>query len=71
MAKKESSQANYRIMKQELDQILISLQREDIDIDEALLLHEKGLKLINELELYLKKAGNIVKEIDAKFDSKI
>ncbi len=53
----------FRELSQELDSILSQLQAEDIDVDEALSLHEKGKALIAELEKRLKSAEHTVKKI--------
>lgn len=59
MAKK-----NYQQLKQELDQLLIELQSDDLDIDEAFKKYEQGEKLVAELELLLASAENKVKKIE-------
>lgn len=48
----------YHQLKAELDEVLARLQQDDIDIDEAMKLHEQGTKLVAELETYLKTAEN-------------
>jgi exodeoxyribonuclease VII small subunit len=45
----------YQEMKSELDDIIASLESDDIDIDEAAELHKKGQKLAREIEKYLEK----------------
>jgi len=47
---------NYREKSQELEDIVAQLQDPDIQIDDATKLHTAGLKLISELEAYLKQA---------------
>jgi len=54
MTKKEVF--NYRDKAAELENIVAQLQDPDIQIDEATKLHAAGLKLIDELETYLKQA---------------
>lgn len=49
---------SYRELKEQLDEVLARLQQDDIDIDEAMKLHEQGTKLVAELETYLKTAEN-------------
>ncbi|HET9098190.1 MAG TPA: exodeoxyribonuclease VII small subunit [Candidatus Saccharimonadales bacterium] len=63
MATKES----YRSLKHELDEVMDRLQQEDIDLDEALALYERGNKLILKLEEYLQSAENSIKKIKAQF----
>lgn len=44
---------SYKNLKSQLDDVLAQLQDESLDIDEAVILHEKGQKLIDQLEKYL------------------
>ena len=50
MAKEKKS---YQELKAELDLILRDIQHEDTDIDEAVVLYEKGQKVLKELQDYL------------------
>ena len=59
--------ANYKSLNTELDDILLRLQSEDIDIDEAVKLYERGIAITKELEAYLKTAENKVAKIKADF----
>jgi exodeoxyribonuclease VII small subunit len=59
--------ASYRELNMELESILQQLQREDLDIDEALKAYERGLQLIKQLEGYLKTAQNKVVELQSNF----
>ncbi len=54
MTKKEAFK--YRDKAAELENLVAQLQDPDIQIDEATKLHTAGLKLIAELETYLKQA---------------
>ena len=54
MTKKEAF--NYHNTATELESIVAQLQDPDIQIDEATKLHAAGLKLVEELETYLKQA---------------
>lgn len=58
---------DYHELQTELDEIMAKLQREDIDVDEALKAYERGLNIVKELEQYLAGAENRVREIKAKF----
>lgn len=49
---------SYQLLKDQLDSIVSKLQEDDLDIDEAMKLHEQGMKLVDELEKYLKTAEN-------------
>jgi exodeoxyribonuclease VII small subunit len=53
----------YETLKTELDTIMAELQREDLDVDEALKHYQRGLELIRQLEQYLVKAENKVTEL--------
>lgn len=64
-----SKQINYQKLQAELDEIMHKLQREDIDVDEALKYYERGLTIVKQLEEYLSGAENRVREIKAKFTS--
>jgi len=52
MTKKPQS---YSELRQRLDNVLLRLQADDIDIDEALKAHQEGTQLIVELEKHLKQ----------------
>ena len=55
-------------MKDELENIMVKLQAEDIDVDEALKLYERGLELVKQLDKYLKTAENTVQELKTRFN---
>jgi exodeoxyribonuclease VII small subunit len=59
---KKSDVFDYGAKAAELEQIVADLQNPDIQIDEATKLHAAGLKLIDELESYLKQAEITVKK---------
>ena len=67
MAKSDKS---FSQMQSELDNILATMQSSNSDIDESIKNYEQGLKLIKQMEDYLGKAENQIKEIKAKFDKK-
>lgn len=52
------SDPDYRKLSDELDTILTSLQRSDIQVDEAMKLYEQGLAVIEKLEKRLERAEN-------------
>lgn len=52
MANKESQ--SYKELREELDEIIMKLQDESIDLDEALELYEAANSLVVKLEKYLK-----------------
>lgn len=59
----------YIELKQQLDELLLTMQSDDLDIDQAIALHTQGMALITELETYLKTAQNKVEKIKASFDA--
>lgn len=52
----------YRETMQALEDIVQQLQADDIELDEAMALHEKGQALAAQLEKYLETAGNSIKK---------
>jgi exodeoxyribonuclease VII small subunit len=62
-----SEDFNYQKLNNELDEILLSLQADDLDIDEAIKKYERGMEIIKQLQAYLKEAGNKVTKIKKKF----
>jgi len=65
MAEKKVS---YQKLQSELDAILIQLQTPDIDVDEASKLYVRGMKIVSQLESYLKQTENTVKKVKQSFD---
>ena len=64
----KADESNYQALKVELESVMTKLQAEDLDVDEALSLYERGLELVGQLESYLKTAENTVKELKARFN---
>ncbi len=60
MAAKTSS---YQEMNAELAEILLDLQQENVDVDQAMQKYERGLALVTELEKYLKTAENKITKL--------
>jgi exodeoxyribonuclease VII small subunit len=56
----------YRELSDQLETILARLQADDIDVDEALALHEQGTKLIEQLEARLTDADLKIKQLKTK-----
>ena len=65
-----TAKPTYQDLKDELDNILLDLQRDDIDVDKALIEYKRGLELINQLSGQIKDAENTIVEFQAKFPSK-
>jgi exodeoxyribonuclease VII small subunit len=68
MTKTKSTMPNYQVLKDELETVLSKLQAEDLDVDEALSLYQRGLELVKQLDNYLKTAENTVQELKARFN---
>ncbi len=54
----KAKKQDYQALKQELDEVLAKLQRDDTEIDDALELYKRGLELTKQLEAYLQEAEN-------------
>ncbi|CAN5353480.1 hypothetical protein BH09PAT4_BH09PAT4_04030 [soil metagenome] len=61
-----ADQPTFRELNQQLEEVLAQLQTDDIDVDEALKLHESGTKLLDQLEKRLAGAEHKVKSLRAK-----
>ena len=55
----------YQELKAELDDLMYELQQPDTDVDAALAGHDRGLKLIEQLETYLQTAENKLTNLPA------
>lgn len=60
---------DYAKLNRELETIVDQLQTADLDIDEAVKLYERGMKIIKDLEAYLKTAESKVSKIKASFEA--
>jgi exodeoxyribonuclease VII small subunit len=60
---------DYKSLSSELDAVLAQLQSEDLAIDKAIELYERGLEITKQLETYLKDAENKVTKIRADLGS--
>jgi exodeoxyribonuclease VII small subunit len=60
---------SYEDLSRELDEVLSRLQSAYLDIDSAVKNYEQGMKIINELEKYLKDAENKITKIQQKWDT--
>jgi exodeoxyribonuclease VII small subunit len=59
----------YQELETELQSILEWFDGDSFDVDEAVKKYERGLQLIHDLEAYLGKAENTVRELKAKFEA--
>lgn len=62
------SAKSYQEMKRELDSIMLELQQEELDVDQALEQYRRGLELVKQIEKYLKTAQSKVTELKAGFN---
>lgn len=60
---------DYQALSQELDELLARMQSGELSIDEAMPAYERGMKLVAELETYLKQAENRMTELQAKLQN--
>ena len=63
-----AQKADYVALSQELDEILLTLQSGEVDVDEAMRCYERGLELLDLLEKHLKEAENKVIKLKQRFD---
>lgn len=61
-----ANQPTFRELNEQLETILAQLQAEDLDVDEALKLHEQGKKVISELEKRLATAQLKITKLKSK-----
>lgn len=65
----KKSQKSYAQLSQELAEILEWFESQDLDLDKAVAKYEQAIKLLSEMETYLKTVENKVKKISARFES--
>ena len=70
MTTPKNSPVDYQALSAELDALMTELQRDDLDVDIALDHYERGLKIIEQLENYLRKAENRVTKLKSSFSEK-
>ena len=58
----------YAELKLELDELLDTMQQDDIGVDEALKAYERGMELVKQLESTFTDAENKITKLKAKFD---
>ncbi len=57
-AKSPSTKKDYQTLNAELESVLVELQQPDVQVDDAVKLYEKGMKLVQELETFVAQAEN-------------
>lgn len=63
MPTKKQSDKSYRELSNELDEVMSRLQAEDVDVDAAIELYEKGMSLVGQLTEYLQTRENQLKRL--------
>lgn len=64
-----TKEIKYHELSKELDEVLIALQSDDVSVDDALKLYERGTVITAQLESYLIEAQNKVTKIRATLES--
>ncbi len=59
----KSEQKSYQTLNAELDEVLMALQNADVQVDEAVALYERGLKLVAQLETRIKETENKITKL--------
>lgn len=59
---------SYRKMNEELAELLAWFEGEEVDLDQAVVKYEQAMRLLADMEAYLKTAENKIKKISAKFE---
>lgn len=62
-----SSSKNYQQMQTQLDELVEKLVSQEGDLDQSLLDYQQAMKLIKEMEIYLKSTENNIKKINKNF----
>jgi exodeoxyribonuclease VII small subunit len=58
-----SDSKSYRILNEELEEVIQKLQSEGLDVDEVVKEYQKGINLVETMEKYLKSAKNKITKI--------
>ena len=64
----EKSAKTYRQMNEQLAEIMAWFEGEQVDLDQAVAKYEQAMKLLAQMETYLKTAKTKIKKISAKFE---
>jgi exodeoxyribonuclease VII small subunit len=63
-----ASGKTYAQLNAELDQVMLELEQNDQDVDNAMAAYQRGMELIKELEQYLEEAENTISKVKAQFE---
>jgi exodeoxyribonuclease VII small subunit len=58
-----SDSKSYRVLNEELEEVIQKLQSEGLDVDEVVKEYQKGINLVETMETYLKSAKNKITKI--------
>lgn len=58
-----SKKIDYKVLCQQLDDVIVKMQDDTTSVDEMLQLYEEGIRLTRELEDHLQEADNKLKTI--------
>lgn len=64
----KENKRNYQKMNSELAEIIEWFESDKVNLDEAVAKYKQALKLVAEIETYLKTAENKIKKISTKFE---
>jgi len=64
-----TSDKSYAELNAELEEVMATLQHEDIDVDQAMEAYQKGMTLVAQLEIYLREAENKITKLKADFSA--
>ena len=64
-----TTKPTYQSLKTELDDLVTQLQRDETDVDAALEGYARGLKLVKQLEDYLKSAENKIIQLQPQTEA--
>lgn len=60
---------DYQALNDELQAVLVQLDKSNGDIDAAIKQYERGMEIVGQLEAYLKDAENKVKKVQQQWDN--
>lgn len=69
MVKAKEATVDYAATSAELGEVLTRLQQSDLQVDEAVVLYEKGLQLVDQLQTHLQTAENKVQQLKLQYPS--
>lgn len=64
----KSDPKTYQQLSDELNELTAWFESDQVNLDEAIHKYERAMKVLDEMEKYLKTAQNKIKKVAAKFD---